>query len=287
MKNTFAHLGYWSIDPSHLTISTSEGDKKAEECFHKYMEANSLNSESNEADPHLIDGILHLSISGTMTKFRSWWSSYFGGGGLSTSELAGKLSTATNDPDVKGVFLKIYSPGGQVDGISDLAESIKMFGAEKPIYGHICDTGLSASYWVASQCSYLTANKSSLVGNIGTYLRLLDSSGLYEQNGLKVHVIKAGSVKGAGVEGAPITDEHLEEFQRIVNSINALFVESVQSGRNLTDEQIESVANGRVFIGSEALENRLIDEICSEAYCLDLLKQKIESMTPKADTLWW
>ena len=92
---------------------------------------------------------------------------------------------------------------------------------------------------------------------------MLDASGLAERIGIKVHVVRAGEFKGAGMFGTEVTDEQLSEFQRIVNGLNEQFLDAVQTGRNMSRQQVEAVADGRVHIAAEAVKLGLIDAVGS------------------------
>lgn len=131
------------------------------------------------------------------------------------------------------------------------------------MYSHIEDIGASAAYWGASAASEITANAAAIVGSIGTYAVVTDLSAAAENDGVKVHVVRAGEYKGAGVPGTEVTDEQLAEVQRLINSRNDFFLRAVSSGRSLPIAQVRELADGRVHPAKDALNLRLIDRIAS------------------------
>ena len=203
------------------------------------------------------DGIAILSLHGPLMKP---WSKY---GGTSTVFVRQKLRQISGDPSVRGIMLHIDSPGGTVSGTHDLAEEVQRASTKKPVFAHIDDLGASAAYWVASQASRVTANATALVGSIGTYSVVYDQSKQAELMGIKVHVISTGDFKGAGITGSEITEDMLLEMQARVNDLNSFFLKGVMNGRNMAKEDLDKVADGRVFIANEARSQNLIDKVTS------------------------
>jgi protease-4 len=204
-------------------------------------------------------GIAVVELVGSMTKYGSSFSDLPYG----TIGIRRAVKNAVNDKTVKGIMLLIDSPGGAVAGTSDLANDIKEASKKKPVTAYIEDLGASAAYWVASQADVVVANPGALVGSIGTYMVVNDFSGYYADKRIKTHVIKAGKYKGDGVPGSEITQEQIEDFQRIVNEINELFMKGVAKGRDMTAEKIEELADGRVHEATKAKKLGLVDTVQS------------------------
>jgi len=204
-------------------------------------------------------GVAYLPIAGAMMKKRGKYAQ------TSSVEVRRAIRLAVEADDVHSILLHIDSPGGTVAGTADLADDVRRANAEKPVYAHIDDLGASAAYWIASQARRITANPTGLVGSIGTLLVLDDTSGMYAAKGIKVHVISTGQYKGAGVDGAPVSSEHLNAFQQEVDDLNEHFLHGVIVGRKgrMTPSQVRAVADGRVHIAAKAKELGLIDEVAS------------------------
>lgn len=203
---------------------------------------------------HVQDGIAHIQIIGTMMKRASSLEE-----STSTIWIRRQIRLAANDDLVNGIILHIDSPGGTVAGTEDLAEEVAAAAAIKPVHAYIEDLGASAAYWVASQASSIRANPSALVGSIGTFAVVHDSSKRAKKLGIQVHVIRAGDFKGSGTPGTEVSEQELNEYQRLIDQLNSRFIASVQKGRNI--KKIDAVADGRVFIASEALKLGLVDKV--------------------------
>lgn len=197
-----------------------------------------------------------VSIDGPMMKYSSSLS-----GGTSTVAIRQQLRELARDDSIAGVMLKIFSPGGTVSGNQDLANDVVALAKTKPVHAFIEDLGASAAYWIASQCGRISTNPTGMVGSIGTFAVITDSSAAAEQLGLKVHVVRAGDFKGAGQPGTEVTKEHLKEFQRNVDALNEHFLAAVQAGRGMSAKQVKELADGRVHVGEEAVKLGLADAV--------------------------
>jgi len=201
-------------------------------------------------------GVAIVALSGPMMKHVSSLS-----GGSSTVLARRQVRAAVADPDVKAVLLVIDSPGGTVAGTFDLADDVAAAAQKKPLVAYIEDLGASAAYAVASQASRIAANRGALVGSIGTYAVIDDYSGRAGQLGIKVHVVRAGEFKGAGVAGTEVTERQLAEWQRIVDQSNAHFLAAVSAGRRLPAARVAELADGRVHLAADAVSLGLIDAV--------------------------
>lgn len=214
----------------------------------------------------VVDGIAVISLDGPLMKA---WSKY---GGTSTTWARGAIRNADIDPQIKGIMLHIDSPGGTGAGTAELGDTIRQ--TAKPIHAHIDDLGASAAYWAASQANHISINRTGLSGSIGTYVSISDTSGKAEMEGVKVHVIATGGYKGAGTEGAEVTEEHLAYWQEIVNSHFAHFENAVRGGRRMLKAQFNKVSDGRVFDAEASKAMGLVDHIESFETAMMRLKRQ-------------
>tara|TARA_R110000824_G_scaffold188467_3_gene369831 strand:- start:24455 stop:25267 length:813 start_codon:yes stop_codon:yes gene_type:complete len=213
--------------------------------------------EATASAPFIIgeDGIMTIALQGPLMKAASKF------GGTSTIAVRRALRAAVNDPDIQGIMLAIDSPGGAVAGMEDLAEDVVAAAEVMPVHAFIDSQGASAAYWVASQAHTISAQKSALVGSLGTLLVVEDTSKAADMAGVKVHVLSTGPFKGMGVPGSEVTDDHLAEMFRNVLGLNGMFMEAVSAGRGLDMEHVLAAADGSVHMGHEALAAGLIDKV--------------------------
>ena len=200
-----------------------------------------------------------IRISGTMMKFQSSMSS-----GTSTVAVRRMVRRAQADPAVGRVMLVIDSPGGTVAGTQDLADDVAALAAAKPTAAYVEDLCCSAAMWVASQCGTISAGRASLVGSIGAVMAVTDYSKWAARKGIKVHVVTstgAEAFKGAGAQGAKVTDAQLAEWKAKLDGLNAHFLAAVAGGRGMTDKQVRELADGRVHLAAEAQKFGLVDQV--------------------------
>jgi signal peptide peptidase SppA len=204
-------------------------------------------------------GMAVIDIAGTLTKRGSSLSS-----AGSMVRLRQAVRAAASDPEVAGILLKIDSPGGTVAGTADLGDEIAAAKKRKPVYAFVEDLAASAAYWLAAQADKVYANTATAdIGSIGVYMALYDMSRAAANEGVEAIVIRSTPLKGAGVPGAPVTDEQKAVWQELVDTAHAEFTAAVKRGRGMTKEQVAAVATGRVYRASEAQRLGLIDGIQS------------------------
>lgn len=223
------------------------------------------------------NGIASISIVGPMMKADSKF------GGTSTVRVRRAIRTASTDTDVRGILIYIDSGGGTVAGTEALGNDIAVASKVLPVVAHIEDLGASAAIWAGSQASYLSANSSALVGSIGVAAMMYDTSGEFEQAGIKaIPIISDGAekFKMTGVDGVEISDEQIAYWQNIINNTSDLFISAVAKGRKMSVSKVRKLADGRVHLAADALELGLIDSIGSE----DQARERVTTMANANDS---
>lgn len=218
-------------------------------------------------------GVARIPIHGVIMKSVHPIMKLFGFGGADLGEIRALLLDAVIRDDVKSIELDIDSPGGTVAGTKELADEVFSTRGLKPITARANGSMASAAYWIGSQADKVTATAGSVVGSIGIVGVIQDSSQAAANEGVKVHVVSSHPLKGAGTDGAPVTDAQLADMQRHVNTLAALFNADVVRGRGMSAERVAAVATGQVWVGVEAKAKGLVDEIEAAG-----TKQKEKSM---------
>ncbi|MBP2143553.1 protease-4 [Methanococcus voltae] len=170
------------------------------------------------------------------------------------------LDEAENNPDIKGVIIKINSPGGSSIASTKLAKKIKEVSQTKPTIAYIEAVGASAAYSAASSTGYIVSEKEAIVGSIGVRMDILHYYGLMEKIGVNSTIIKGGEYKDIASPYRPMTEEEHAMLQRMVNNSYVEFVSQVAEDRNMTYEQADNLAQGKVYDGRDALTLGLVDE---------------------------
>lgn len=215
-----------------------------------------------------VDGVAILDVCGVLMKSVPPCYELFGGAACCTDDVRTALAEAERNPRARVVALVIDSPGGTVDGLAELAHDVHRVRATKPVHAIVRDCACSAAYWLAAQCETVSANETALLGSIGVYLAVEDTSEAYQREGVTVHVISSGGVKGAGLDGTKILPEHLASWQSRIDDLVAVFVREVAEGRGMAARDVRALATGETWLGAKARALGLIDFVEDSADAL-------------------
>ena len=173
-----------------------------------------------------------------------------------------ELKKAKEDPQTKGVILNVNSPGGSVYASERIANEIKALKErEKPVYTVMREMAASGGYYISAPADRIYASNETWTGSIGVIIQSYSLQGLFEKYGIKEQNITTGKMKVAGSQGRDMSKEEKEYFQGLVDSAFDRFVKIVAEGRNLSEREVKKLADGRVYDGSQALSNGLVDKI--------------------------
>lgn len=197
----------------------------------------------------------------------------------SAQELSDWLTQIKKEKDVKAVILEINSPGGGV--VASMEISDKIHSLNLPTIAWIRDMSLSGGYWVASSSNYIISHQASLVGNIGTSAAYLEFSGLLESFNITYRNITSGKYKDIGSPLRELSSEEESLLHSKIDKLTDIFITSVAQKRNLTNSQIQRIKTGEYFLGIEAIELNLIDELGSEQQVLNKVAQLLNTTQDK------
>ena len=219
---------------------------------------------SNEQkDYEVIDGVAVISASGAIAKRMNLFSQI--SGGISSEILGHQIEAAMNDDDVTAIVLDIDSPGGTVDGTFELADRIYSMRGDKQIVALANGLMASAAYAIgaAADAIYMSGNTTH-VGSIGVVAAHTDYSKMEKQAGIKTTEIYAGKYKRIASQYEPLSAEGRENIQEAVDYLYSIFVERVAVFRGVSvDTVLEDMADGKLFIGQQAIDAGLVDGVSS------------------------
>ena len=195
--------------------------------------------------------------------------------GTSTNAISAALRQVVDDPGVGSIVLDIDSPGGDVDGIDELASEIYQARKQKPITAVSNCLCASAAYYLASQCSEVVASPSSLTGSIGVYTMHEDDSAMHEAMGIKLELIKFGENKAEGNNLGPLDDSARAHLQELIDICGNAFEKAVARGRGVKQDVVHSkFGQGRVFDAKTAVKLGLADRVGTLADVLSTSAQR-------------
>jgi len=233
---------------------------------------------ANEAKPYVVEnGVAVVSIEGVIAKRMDLFMDI--SGGVSTQTVARNFVTAVGDSEVHSILLNIDSPGGEVDGTHELAQTIFRSRGQKPIIALANGMMASAAYWIGAAADRIfSAGKTTQMGSIGVVATHIDRSKRNEMMGLKITEITAGRYKRTVSSNKPLTREGEDLLQSDVDQMYSIFVDEVAQFRGVSVEKVLSdMADGRVFIGQKAIDAGLADGLATEGEIVQMLSAQAES----------
>lgn len=188
------------------------------------------------------------------------------------------------DPKVKGVLVRVNSPGGGAAASHELHDALKRLGARKPVYASMGSVAASGGLMAALAASKVYANPATVTGSIGVKMEIPQFYGLMEKLGLGRESLASGKYKDAGTPFRPMTEQERAYLDGIIAGMHKSFVELVAKDRKLSEDAVRAVADGRVFTGAQALELGIIDELGGQGETLAALRVAAGA-SPTADLL--
>ncbi|WP_008308111.1 signal peptide peptidase SppA [Leptolyngbya sp. PCC 6406] len=184
-----------------------------------------------------------------------------GMGVIGSDSLSRSLRDLRLDDDIKAVVLRINSPGGSATASEIITDAVKRLQAEKPVIVSMGNLAASGGYMMAAAGERIYAAPNTITGSIGVFGLILNLQELANRNGITWDVVKTARFADMGTIARPQSPEELALQQAVVTQLYDRFVTLVAEGRDLTKARVESVAQGRVWAGNDALQAGLVDEI--------------------------
>jgi protease-4 len=208
------------------------------------------------------DKIAVIDVDGVMANRRK--SGLLREGENPVSMFVEKLEKARKDGNVRAVVLRLNSPGGTVGAADLMYHHLQEFKtrSQKPVVACMLDVAASGAYYLACGCDGIVAQPTTVTGSIGTIVQTMSFAGTMEKLGIKSVAIKSGKLKDMASPLHDLSEEEREVLQGIVTQYYEQFVKVVDEGRRELDENgVRALADGRVFTAGEAMEAGLIDRL--------------------------
>jgi protease-4 len=223
------------------------------------------------------DKILLIDISGVISSKERGGMLPFQKESSIVSRVHEELKKAARDKRIKGLIIRINSPGGTATASDIIYREINKFKEEKgmPVIACIMELAASGGYYVAVSADTIIAHPTSVTGSIGVIALKLNVEGLMEKIGIENETLTAGDKKDLVSPLRPMTKEEKEIIQNMLNNLHERFMNIVAKGRrDLNMEQVRVLADGRIFIAEKAFEEKLVDEIGYMDDAIELVKKR-------------
>lgn len=203
-----------------------------------------------------------IPISGKLMNRCGWVDAV--SGVTSMSSIADSIKEARDDKMINHIILRVDTPGGTVAGTPPLADLIHSVRSVKRISTFVEGEMCSAGMWIGTAADEVFASSTmDIMGSIGVVIMHVSQVGKDKSEGMKYTYLTAGKYKAMGNAHEELNSEAIAEFQRILNGTYNEFIETVAANRNISREQVEKYAEGRVYSAKELLGSGLLDGICS------------------------
>ncbi len=181
--------------------------------------------------------------------------------GITATDLVPRINDLADADAVKAVVLRIDSPGGGATASEAILRALRQLQKHKPLVVSMGDTAASGGYWISSSANRIFAEANTITGSIGVFGAYPNIAGLGDRLGINFEPVRTSPRADLFSLTRPRSEAELKILQRGVDQVYDDFLERVSQGRKLEREQVQAIAQGRVWTGRQALERGLVDEL--------------------------
>lgn len=217
--------------------------------------------------------------------------------GINCEVLVPVITKLADDDNVKGLVLRVNSPGGSVFGSDLIGEALNYFKSKgKPFAVSMGDYAASGGYWISCQADRIFADPLTITGSIGIFGMIPNASELARNIGVSPQFVSTNPDVDFPSLLKPMTESQLAAMQKMVSKGYDQFVSRVAKGRNLPETRVRVIAEGRVWDGQKALELKLVDQLGSMQNAVDWVQTEVSkkggkncdiAFYPKLDNNFW
>jgi protease IV len=226
------------------------------------------------AQPRALQGKRIAFITGEGDITRGGTNDDISNTGITATGMVKILREVENDSSIQGVILRIDSPGGDGIASDDILHEAKVLSQKKPTVISMSDLAASGGYFIAMTGDPVIAYPNTLTGSIGVFFGRVNLKGLYDKIGITKQSLTRGKFANIDSENGPLTDEERAKLRHEIEVFYRGFVERVADGRKRKYDEIEPLAQGRVWLGAQAKQNGLVDELGGLDRAVEMIKQR-------------
>ena len=183
------------------------------------------------------------------------------GNSITPDKISNEIDKALENPEIKGIVLRLNSPGGSALASNIIHHKLKEASKQKPIYISVGGVAASGGYYIAVSGNKIFADKESITGSIGVVSLIPNFNGLMKKLDINIETVKKGKYSDLFSLTKDFTEEDEEKIYASSFKVYSEFLDIVAQGRELDRDYVHSIAQGKVWLGEEAKNLKLIDEI--------------------------
>jgi protease IV len=180
---------------------------------------------------------------------------------ISSQDTLKQIKDFRKEASIKAIVLRIDSPGGAVGPSQEIYTEIRRTAQTKPVVASLGSVAASGGYYIASAASHIVSNPGTITGSIGVIIHFPNLQELFGKIGYQMITIKSGQFKDIGNPAREMTPEEKELLQATIDETYRQFVRDVALARNLPEDRVREVADGRIIMGEKALALKLVDQL--------------------------
>lgn len=182
---------------------------------------------------------------------------------IEAEEVIDDIDDLADNPGVRGLVVRVDSPGGAVAPSQEIHAALARFQEEhhKPVVISMGNVAASGGYYIACSAARIVADPGTLTGSIGVIMHFTRIDPLLDRLGVSSQVVKSGKYKDIGSPTRAMSDDERALLSGVIDSVYGQFVEAVAEGRHLPTARVRELADGRIFSGAQAKEAGLVDEL--------------------------
>jgi protease IV len=195
--------------------------------------------------------------------------------GFTSGAFIRMLRSVGSDNSISGVILRVDSPGGDAVASDEMLREVRLLSKKKPTVISFSDVAASGGYYISMTGDPIVSYPNTITGSVGVIFGKLNLRGLYDKLGVNKEILVRGANAAIDTDYAPMTPEARAKLREGIDEIYKQFVSRVAEGRKKTWEEIEPLAQGRAWLGSQAKANGLIDELGGIDKTVELVKHRV------------
>lgn len=194
---------------------------------------------------------------------------------LDSRDILKSLKRFSEDKNVKGIILRIDSPGGAVAPSQEIYSEVRKIHekGEKKVVASFGNVAASGAYYIASATDKIISNPGTITGSIGVIMEMSNIQELLDKVGIESYVIKSGQYKDIGSITRPMSEEESRILQSVLDDVHMQFIEDVSKGRGMAMEKVKEIANGSIYSGRQAKGLGLVDVLGGFQDAVDAIKE--------------
>lgn len=200
--------------------------------------------------------------------------SSFSEGNISSGSFEKTIRQVREDSNIKGVILRVDSPGGDAVASDEILHELKLLSAAKPLVISMSDVAASGGYFISLTGDPIVSYPDTITGSIGVLYVRPNLHGLYDKLGIQTDSLKRGKLADMDFPDVPLSDVAQQKLHDSIQATYHSFVAKVAAARKKTYDQIDAIAQGRVWMGAQARDNGLVDQLGGLDQAIAIVRQK-------------